>query len=693
MRFNSRRAVSDVIGVLIMLAVVVSVGALSFIISTTGLNKLSQNYGAAMTASANAVKESFAVEQVSFLLPNLQVDGTGTTQVAGSSSSISTPLTTTGSSDVLIVYVSPADVASNSPPAVSSITGGGLTWTHRATTSTQSFPTNSYVPITLTNSQTAATPSTFQQKVTWDPATYAIYESADLGNIRFCTDANCVTQLFAWVESCTSSCTTSATSASAWVRLTSSIPANGGQLTIYMVFYPASTDFDANYWGEAPQLSSTYGQFDNGADVFNFYDDFAGTSLSSNWTVVSGGSGAVTVNNGVTIATSGKGTNYAYIASATQTQPQVAEAYMVSQSGGIGPLLGESTSNSINNYDALYSGYSLDWSSGKNAVDDLVAQKSTGGTSIATPSEGGFPAGIWGVTWAAAGTEYFTDGTISSSQTDNSLGSIANYNIYLGQNSGPASSFVADYARTRAVPPSNVMPTATLGAVGTATATLDLEEWYAITASPLSAVTITANLASADSEATWIAVFGVSGANTASPFDSNPGLPATAGGTNAVQTTISTSSSSDALLYACAAGAGSMASGFTSMYSNSYPSYQDELVGYQLVSTTESSLVESCGTSSTNGAEISDALVASGGADLYIRNVGSVSTTIQGVYITDATTGSFVAQFQVSMAVNVGTFGEISHSTVFFYPADGDTYSFVVTSSLGNSIDYSAEVT
>src|SRR5207253_1193722 len=95
---------------------------------------------------------------------------------------------------------------------------------------------NSNVPITLTNSQGSATPTTFQQKVTWNPSTYSSYESSNLGNIRFCGDAACATTLYSWLESCTSSCITSATSASAWVKLTSAISASGGTKIIYMVF-------------------------------------------------------------------------------------------------------------------------------------------------------------------------------------------------------------------------------------------------------------------------------------------------------------------------------------------------------------------------------------------------------------------------------------------------------------------------
>jgi len=62
----------------------------------------------------------------------------------------------------------------------------------------------------------------------------------------------------------------------------------------YQQYYP--------YVGEAPQLSSTYGQYDNGNYVFLFYDNFAGTSLNtSKWNEGYNTGGSITVHNGLTI--------------------------------------------------------------------------------------------------------------------------------------------------------------------------------------------------------------------------------------------------------------------------------------------------------------------------------------------------------------------------------------------------------
>ena len=327
------------------------------------------------------------------------------------------------------------------------------------TVGTSASSTTASVPITITNSQSSATPSTFQQKIVFNPSTYSSYEASNLGNIRFCLDSACNTQLYSWLESCSPSCSTSATSATAWVQLTSSISASGGTLTIYMVFQSSSTNFDGNYWGEAPTLSGTYGQYDNGANVFTFYDNFAGTFLSGKWSSITH-FGSYSVNNGITISTS-RSSGYSYVYSASQSQPQVAEAYMVSVSGD-SPILGVETQSNNNGY-GMYNGYSLNWYSSR---DSFCPENSGGTGTCSTRSVASFPAGIWSVYWGARGVEGSTDGlgnTITSS--DNSLGAIANYGIYIGAASVSSGSSVVQWARMRSYPPNNVMPSTSFGAV------------------------------------------------------------------------------------------------------------------------------------------------------------------------------------------------------------------------------------
>ena len=140
-----------------------------------------------------------------------------------------------------------------------------------------------YVPVTLTNNQGSPTPNPFQVLIQPNPSLYSAREASDLGNVRFCLDTGCNAELYSWLEGCGSgapygACSTTSTSATFWIKLTSSIAGNGGTLTIYMTFLSTSTDFDGIQAGEAPTLSGTYAQFDDGANVFTQY---GGKSWSS----------------------------------------------------------------------------------------------------------------------------------------------------------------------------------------------------------------------------------------------------------------------------------------------------------------------------------------------------------------------------------------------------------------------------
>jgi hypothetical protein len=61
------------------------------------------------------------------------------------------------------------------------------------------------------------------------------------------------------------------------------------------------------------------------------------------------------------------------------------------------------------------------------------------------------------------------------------------------------------------------------------------------------------------------------------------------------------------------------------------------------------------------------------------------------VYVVDQSTGAFVSQFAVNTALNVGTVFQFPHNTIAFTWAHGHTYSFSVTSSLGNSVTFNAK--
>ena len=135
-----------------------------------------------------------------------------------------------------------------------------------------------YVQITLNPGSTIS--GTFQQNITFNPSTYSAYESSDLGNIRFCTDPTCSSgYLDSWLEGCPeTACTQSSSQAIFWVKLPNG--ETSGE-NIYMVFGPTSgtgSEFDGSIAGEAPQISQTYAQYDNGADVFTTYKNAGSAS-------------------------------------------------------------------------------------------------------------------------------------------------------------------------------------------------------------------------------------------------------------------------------------------------------------------------------------------------------------------------------------------------------------------------------
>jgi hypothetical protein len=701
-------------------------GLIVFAFASGTLSGLGGSFAGLASGAANADAGNFAVEQAAFTYPGQSassppiLDGTSTNQVYGGSSSIGATLTTTRANDVVVAYVSPADTGATAPPSVSGISGGGLTWNHRVTTATVTYSGNSYVPITITNSQTSATPTAFQQMVTWNPSTYSSYEASNLGNIRFCAEAGCATNLYAWLESCTSSCAPTATSATAWVQLSSVIAGSGGQLTIYMVFAPTSTNFDGNYWGEAPTLSGAYAQYDNGANVFTAY--FDGNTPTSDFTVGSGlavsqapsvaGPGATTIDAiQVTGSAAAHEPHFAFDEAMSNsgliTESSFAQVTDFADASPITGLVDSATASSVANGISVGAGAATTYffqmydsagtvSAFVNELGASVAAETWLYGSVTYP---GTSATSWSAT--VAPQLYSSTGGQTDTYANNPLSGVTG-SLYLGAMAGTSAVQVYfNWDRARAYPPGGVMPSTSLGGVTTPTSTFDTEEWYAIASSTITSTTMTATFSAPDTAATWIAVFGVSGANTVSPFDACSGCasgasPQTASGASNVQTTMSTSYAYDLLLYGCAAGGGGLAAGFTGIYSNSYPPDQNEYAGYETVSVAQTNLVTSCGGTSTYGTEITDAVAGSGpstspGASVYVRNVGTVPLTLVSVYVVDQSTGTFVMQAAINQAVSVGVLVDIPQTTIAFTPSSGNTYSFTVTSSSGNSVTFDEE--
>jgi hypothetical protein len=143
------------------------------------------------------------------------------------------------------------------------------------------MPKGFYARIQFLNNQSVGTGPNFQQMFSFDPSSYLLGESNDLGNIRFYIGGK---ELRSW---CESGCSRNAVGAIFWIDIPSGISANGVAV-VTLNALPAGSEYDGIYAGEAPQLSNVYAQYDNGAQVFNFYDNFVGNVLKPIWIPMDG---------------------------------------------------------------------------------------------------------------------------------------------------------------------------------------------------------------------------------------------------------------------------------------------------------------------------------------------------------------------------------------------------------------------
>ena len=316
-----------------------------------------------------------------------------------------------------------------------------------------------YSQITISNSQLSATPSPFQQMVNFtssDPGWTSISTSNFGQNVEFFYYNGTV--IPSWLESYSSS------NAIWWLKI-AAIPA-GSSETVYVGFAPSTTNlFNTVNDGEAPQLSSAYAEYDDGAGVFELYSNFKGTSLNTNkWinggtgtncggTVVSGGGTGATVNNGLSISTN-SGTYWGgIVSSAGFTPPVIFETDTISVSG-VASGIAEATANNLNAGMYFFNFWDSGFASG--TIDD-------GLNNLAPPL---ISTGITGIAWLSSSSQVVYHNYIATpeSQTVYSLPSTVYLTIGLGDCS-PSSDISVQWARVRAYPPKGVMPSVSFGSI------------------------------------------------------------------------------------------------------------------------------------------------------------------------------------------------------------------------------------
>ncbi len=302
------------------------------------------------------------------------------------------------------------------------------------------------IPITITNTQNVSTPAPFQQMIQFNPSSYFPFLRSDLSNIRF-TDEN-YNPVPAWLESYSS------TNAILWVNLSNGIQANQS-VTIHMLIPLAGFSFDGQFWGEAPQLSPTYGQYDSGASVFSNYWNFAGTTLPSGW--VSGSGITATVNNGLNISGSNDGTVY-YNSFSTQS-PFIIEADFYPNTPSIGTGImaeyGQTGSD-------MYNGY-LFWMSPTFAIYYI---EESSGVSFTVISASGTASQVQQILSGVVGNGYqalYDNYELITSGTNNLFTPSQMQQIGFRINAGTDVIENAYWLRVRAYPPNGVMPSVSIG--------------------------------------------------------------------------------------------------------------------------------------------------------------------------------------------------------------------------------------
>ena len=295
------------------------------------------------------------------------------------------------------------------------------------------------VTVYVFNNQSAATGPNFQQELRMNSSTQILQNiSSDGGNVRFYLGSQ---ELYSWRENATIW----------WIKLPNGVPAES-TVAVNMTFLSKSIEYDDIYAGEAPQLSSTYGEYDNGENVFGFYDNFAGASLNaSKWTIL-GSSGGYAQDNGITV-TGNNGWESLGTANNYDPQTQVAEvhgrltallapnAYSYAQLLAWGPPYAPDLPQfGITDSDRAYSLFAYD--SGPAVGDTFLGSTATNQT--------------WSV-WQD-GSDYY-----AALDYDTLQGLSAQYAPITSQDFGFGTvstgvSAVVQYARLRALPPGGVMP-------------------------------------------------------------------------------------------------------------------------------------------------------------------------------------------------------------------------------------------
>ncbi len=364
--------------------------------------------------------------------------------------------------------------------SVSTTAAASSSVTTATTVSTSNVLQIQYVPITITNSQSTAAPAGFQQMLTIPSSSYSPYINSAWSNVEFTTaPAASGSTIPAWVESGNSN---TVSSTIVWVKLPSQIPANGNTV-IYMDFMSSNVMSSSGPTGEAPQLSTNYGQYDDGGLVFTQYGGggatgwgqftfVEGTWLTSNGylqqtaTTGSYGAGPAALIESQSYQVAGNyvlGMAFNYT---TETSPRVGVIAAATLSGGGDPygfrFIGQQGDNNAGFISLLND--LKDW-----AVSDAYqGAASTPYTMVITDDVGTWSGNLYSGYGTEASSPITSLSPTSYSTTNNNGASAGYVGVSAGYYNGTtvvANPINVQWFYVRSLPPGGVMPSISLGPV------------------------------------------------------------------------------------------------------------------------------------------------------------------------------------------------------------------------------------
>ncbi len=342
-----------------------------------------------------------------------------------------------------------------------------------------------YAQVNITNSQTSGVSGPFQQLVNLSLTNYRGYIN-DTGtnsfqNVEFFNSTNGMV-LKSWLENYSFSNNW----ALYWIKLPNGMPASTTTQDVAVGFASNATNlFSTNTTGEAPYLSPTYSEYDNGNNTFLLY--FNGNTSISDFSVLTGDTlaqatsvsyGAKTVNAiEITESTANEYAHWSYIGQSLAAQAVIVEANFEwikkSNTGEVGLSNSSAVGKGFNAISDVEAGTSLQ--SPRSYAAGVATAGTNSGTSAlntwywATLNWPGPAATSFSVITTTV-PEYET-AAVPTSLAKNPLSAattlyIAPYSQHTG-----TSADVVDYnlLRARAYPPNGVMPSITQGSLKTTT--------------------------------------------------------------------------------------------------------------------------------------------------------------------------------------------------------------------------------